>query len=126
MASSLAAAGQPFPTPTLLLLDNKTRLLRGLVILLAASALWLAAAGDASAALSVGDRANDFNSLSNLLSAWVTGTLGKSLALVFLITGLILGIARGSIVGALTSIGCAIGLVIIPEIIDALFTGAAG
>lgn len=125
MASTLAAA-QSQAYSSFSLSDYHARLLRAACIVLALAALWLLMAGDASAALSVGDRGNDFDSLSNTLSAWISGSLGKSMALAFLIIGLVLGIARGSIVGALTSIGCAIGLVIIPEIIDALFTGAAG
>ena len=61
-----------------------------------------------------------FDSLYATLVDWTTGTLGRSIALVFLLVGLGLGIFRGSILGAVSSIGAAIALIIAPDIIEAL------
>lgn len=67
-----------------------------------------------------------FDSLYETLNAWATGSLGKSLALVFLLVGLGLGVIRGSIIGAITCIAAALSLMIAPTIIRAIFTGGVG
>lgn len=56
-----------------------------------------------------------------MLKAWSTGTLGKSIALMFLLVGLGVGVIRGSIMGA---VGCvtSMALFIGPQIIEQIFT----
>lgn len=66
--------------------------------------------------------ADDFNQLYSQLLAWTTGTLGKSIALIFLLIGLGLGAVRGSILGAVTCLAAALALVVAPDIVDAIFT----
>lgn len=65
--------------------------------------------------------ANDFDSLYTHLNAWATGTLGKSIALVFLLVGLGVGVLRGSIVGAISCLAAALSLVIAPSVINTIF-----
>ncbi len=67
--------------------------------------------------------ANDFDSLYTHLNAWATGTLGKSIALVFLLVGLAVGVLRGSIVGAISCLAAALSLVIAPSVINTIFAG---
>ena len=64
----------------------------------------------------------DFNQLYTQLLAWTTGSLGKSIALIFLLIGLSIGAVRGSILGAVTCIAAALALVVAPDIVDAIFT----
>lgn len=63
-----------------------------------------------------------FDRLQATLSQWITGSLGKSLALGFLLIGLAGGLLRGSLSAAVVSLGCALALVVGPEIIDSVFT----
>ena len=85
--------------------------------LVAASGAFLAVAPDALAAAG----ADDFNTIYERLNAWVSGSLGKSLALAFLVVGLVVGLVRGSLVGALVSIGAGLCLVTMPSILTSLF-----
>lgn len=66
--------------------------------------------------------AEDFASIYDRLLGWVGGSLGKALALAFLVVGLLAGLVRGSLLAAVTCIGAAIALVSIPSILNALFT----
>ncbi len=66
--------------------------------------------------------ADDFDQLYTQLLAWTTGTLGKSIALIFLLIGLGIGAVRGSILGAVTCLAAALALVVAPDIVEAIFT----
>lgn len=69
---------------------------------------------------------DDFASLWDMLEAWTTGSLGKSVALAFLLTGLFAGIARGNLFAAVCCIGCALALVLAPDLITAIFGDGMG
>ncbi|MCD8338906.1 MAG: hypothetical protein LUC43_01695 [Burkholderiales bacterium] len=73
-----------------------------------------------SAFASNGD--TDFADLYDKLSTWSQGTLGRSIALMFLLVGLGVGVIRGSIMGAVVCIAAAMALFIGPQIIDNIFT----
>lgn len=64
----------------------------------------------------------DFQSLYDMLKNWSQGTLGRSIALMFLLVGLGVGVVRGSIMGAVGCIAAAMALFIGPQIIDNIFT----
>lgn len=64
---------------------------------------------------------SEFEPLYEMLSAWTTGFLGKSIAITFLIVGLGMGIIRGSIVAAVACIAAAVSLLLAPGIIDGMF-----
>ncbi|MFQ9937575.1 MAG: TraA family conjugative transfer protein [Parasutterella excrementihominis] len=57
-----------------------------------------------------------------MLKAWSTGTLGKSIALMFLLVGLGVGVIRGSIMGAVGCVAASMALFIGPQIIEQIFT----
>lgn len=65
----------------------------------------------------------DFQDLYNMLQSWAQGTLGRSIALMFLLVGLGVGVVRGSIMGAVGCLAAAMALFIGPQIIDNIFTG---
>ena len=51
-----------------------------------------------------------------------TGTLGKAIALMFLLVGLGVGVIRGSIMGAVGCVAASMALFIGPQIIEQIFT----
>ena len=63
-----------------------------------------------------------FADLYAMLKAWSTGTLGKSIALMFLLVGLGVGVIRGSIMGAVGCVAASMALFIGPQIIEQIFT----
>ena len=58
-----------------------------------------------------------FADLYAMLKAWSTGTLGKSIALMFLLV-----VIRGSIMGAVGCVAASMALFIGPQIIEQIFT----
>lgn len=70
------------------------------------------------------EHSDDFKSLYDQLLGWAGGTLGKSIALLFLLIGLGTGLARGSIYAAVVAIAAGLSLVIAPTIIESIFAGA--
>ncbi len=64
----------------------------------------------------------DFQSLYDMLKNCSQGTLGRSIALMFLLVGLGVGVVRGSIMGAVGCLAAAMALFIGPQIIDNIFT----
>lgn len=65
---------------------------------------------------------NDFSDLWDMLEGWSSGSLGKSISLMFLLVGLGIGVIRGSIIGAVGCVAAAIALFLGPQIIDTIFT----
>lgn len=80
------------------------------------------ASASAFAASEIGTTA--FQSLFEMLEAWATGYLGKSIALTFLLVGLCVGVLRGSIMGAIACIACAMALLVGPDIVVAILDSA--
>lgn len=93
---------------------------RTLLVAGAAAAVLLATIAPDCLAAPTG--AEDFASIYDRLLGWTGGTLGKALALAFLVVGLLSGLLRGSLLAAITCIGAGIALVSIPSILNALFT----
>ena len=83
--------------------------------------LWALWSGNALAA-PTGD---EFNDLYDLVKQWSTGSLGKTIAVTFLLVGLGVGIIRGSIIAAVGSIAAGVSLVMLPTIIEGLFGAGA-
>ena len=90
--------------------------------LLSVSVFVLSAGPDAAwAGTSTGGQEH-FADLYAMLKAWSTGTLGKSIALMFLLVGLGVGVIRGSIMGAVGCVAASMALFIGPQIIEQIFT----
>lgn len=63
-----------------------------------------------------------FDKLYTQLTGWAQGSLGKSIAIIFLLVGLAVGLAKGSLYAAVVSIACGLTLMIAPSVIDSIFT----
>lgn len=85
----------------------------GTAVILGSMSAWCMAAGEHS---------GDFEKLYEQLLDWTGGTLGKSIALIFLLIGLGIGTLRGSILGAVACLAAAVSLVIAPQVIESIFT----
>lgn len=66
---------------------------------------------------------SEFKSLYDLISGWAQGYLGRAIAISFLVVGLLTGLVRGSVIAAVTAIGAAVALLMLPTIVDAIFSG---
>ena len=66
-----------------------------------------------------------FDRLYETLDTWISGSLGKSIAIGFLIVGLASGLLRGNLAAAVVSLGCALALAVGPEIIDSVFSAGS-
>lgn len=88
--------------------SKKDKIAAGLLVLYAQAA----SAGDVQA----------FDKLYTQLTGWAQGSLGKSIAIIFLLVGLAVGLAKGSLYAAVVSIACGLTLMIAPSVIDSIFT----
>ena len=64
----------------------------------------------------------EFSMLYDIVYNWSTGYLGRSIALIFLLIGLGVGVIRGSIMGAVGCVAAAICLVVAPEVVEGILT----
>lgn len=75
----------------------------------------------ANQAFAAGTTGAEFQGLYEMVRDWSTGYLGKTIAIAFLLVGLGLGIIRGSIMAAVSSIAAGVALIMLPVIVDAMF-----
>lgn len=78
---------------------------------------WTLTAGSAWA-----NTGSEFEDLYQLVSGWSTGYLGKTIAICFLLVGLGVGIIRGSVMAAVSAIAAGVALLMLPTIVDTMFT----
>ena len=84
-------------------------------------ALLLSLTAVSSAALA-SQTGSEFSMLYDIVYNWSTGYLGRSIALIFLLVGLGVGVIRGSIMGAVGCVAAAICLVVAPEVVEGILT----
>lgn len=103
---------------------KRERIRKVLFVLLAAALVYAAYAliADPAFAAASPTGTTDFDALYNRLLGWVGGSLGKSVALAFLVVGLCVGIIRGNLTAAIVTLGAGIALAMFPAIIENLFT----
>ena len=103
---------------------KRERVRKVLFVLLAAALVYTAYAliADPAFAAASPTGTTDFDALYNRLLGWVGGSLGKSVALAFLVVGLCVGIIRGNLTAAIVTLGARIALAMFPAIIENLFT----
>ena len=103
---------------------KRERVRKVLFVLLAAALVYAAYAliADPAFAAASPTGTTDFDALYNRLLGWVGGSLGKSVALAFLVVGLCVGILRGNLTAAIVTLGAGIALAMFPAIIENLFT----
>ena len=69
-----------------------------------------------------GTDGTEFEQLYTMVEGWTTGYLGRSIALIFLLIGLGIGVLRGSILGAVSCIAAAMCFMIAPSVVQAIVT----
>jgi len=69
-----------------------------------------------------GTTGTEFQTLYTLLTGWMTGFLGRSVAVIFIIIGVIAGAARQSIMGFVLGISAGVGMFLAPAIVDNVVT----
>ena len=94
---------------------------RWAVNVLLAALLVFAVAAPAFAGGTGGTGTDPFSTVTQTVISWLKGGLGLLLAILSLGVGLTASIARGSLVGALTSIGIAIAAYWGPDILQSMF-----
>ncbi|EIC22795.1 TraA family conjugative transfer protein [Thiorhodovibrio frisius] len=62
----------------------------------------------------------EFQATYDMLIGWMTGLLGRIIAVAFIIVGLIAGVARQSIMSFAIGIAAGLGLFMAPDIVDAV------
>jgi len=67
-----------------------------------------------------GTGGTEFQATYDMLIGWMTGLLGRIIAIAFIIVGLIAGVARQSIMSFAIGISAGLGLFMAPDIIDAV------
>jgi conjugal transfer pilus assembly protein TraA len=67
-----------------------------------------------------GTGGTEFQSTYDMLISWMTGLLGRIIAIAFIIVGLIAGVARQSIMSFAIGIAAGLGIFMAPDIIDAV------
>ena len=80
-------------------------------LLLAAPDIVLAGAGGA-----------EFQGAYDMLTSWMTGILGRIIAVTFIVVGLVAGVMRQSIMGFVVGIAAGLGVFVAPDIIDNIVT----
>jgi conjugal transfer pilus assembly protein TraA len=80
-------------------------------LLLAAPETVLAGAGGA-----------EFQGAYDMLTGWMTGILGRIIAIAFIVVGLVAGVMRQSIMGFVVGISAGLGVFVAPDIIDNIVT----
>lgn len=64
---------------------------------------------------------SEFDELVEVLIGWITGSLGKVIALAAFLVGMAIGVVKQSAMAAVTGIGIAAALVYVPNVIDLMF-----
>lgn len=76
----------------------------------------------ASSTVFAGTDGTEFQDLYTMVKGWTNGYLGRSIALVFLLIGLGVGVIRGSIISAVGCIAAAMCLLIAPSVIESIIS----
>ena len=84
----------------------------------------LAAAFLAPAALIAGTGGSEFDPIWTLITDWSQGALGRVIAGVMILVGLVGGIGRQSIMSLALGVGGGVGIFYAPTILDAVVSGA--
>lgn len=69
-----------------------------------------------------GTGGTEFSPLLTMLTDWLEGALGTSIALTFFLVGIIAGIVKSSLMLGLAGVGAAILLTVGPSVITSMFT----
>lgn len=87
-------------------------------------ASFLALVALAPAAILAGTGGAEFDPIWTLITDWSQGALGRVIAGVMIIVGLVAGIGRQSIMSLALGVGGGVGIFYAPTILDAVVSGA--
>ena len=76
------------------------------------------------AAVMAGTGGTEFDGVWTLVTDWIQGSLGRTIAGLLVLIGVIAGIARQSLMALAVGIGGGVGLFYAPSVIDATMTAA--
>lgn len=94
-----------------------TTKLAGWILILAGALLPLLAVAGTGGGLD----GSEFEEVYSLLQGWMTGFLGKVIAISFILVGLVAGVMRQSIMGFVVGVAAGVGMLVAPGIIDNMF-----
>lgn len=69
-----------------------------------------------------GTGGTEFDAVWDKIEGWTQGTLGRIIALVLIIVGVVGGIARQSLLALAVGVGCGLGLFTAPSVLEAVMT----
>ena len=95
-----------------------TTKIAGWILLLGTALLPLLAMAGTGSALD----GSEFEEIYTLLQGWMTGFLGKVIAIAFILVGLVAGVMRQSIMGFVVGVSAGVGMLVAPNVINTLFT----
>ena len=90
----------------------------GWILILASALLPPARRGAAPATAS---RAASSRRSTPCCSGWMTGLLGKVIAIAFILVGLVAGVMRQSIMGFVVGVAAGVGMLVAPGVIDNMY-----
>ena len=64
---------------------------------------------------------SEFEEVYTLLQGWMTGFLGKVIAIAFILVGLVAGVMRQSIMGFVVGVAAGVGMLVAPGVIDNMY-----
>lgn len=67
---------------------------------------------------------DEFQDLYLMVRGWCVGSLGKTIAMAFLLVGMGTGVVRGSVLAAVSCISAGVALLMLPSIVDTMFAAA--
>ncbi len=70
-----------------------------------------------------GTTGSEFQNIYNMVVAWTSGYLGKTIALGAFLAGMGVGIVRQSMMAVVTGIGAGLAVAYMPEVINGIVTG---
>jgi conjugal transfer pilus assembly protein TraA len=76
------------------------------------------------AAVMAGTGGTEFDGVWTIVTDWIQGSLGRTIAGLLVLVGVIAGIARQSLMALAVGIGGGVGLFYAPSVIDATMTAA--
>ena len=72
-----------------------------------------------------GTASTEFDTAATMMTNWLEGSLGLSLALAFFAVGMFMGIARQNLMAMAVAMGCAFAVILGPGILAGIVTGSA-
>ena len=100
-------------------MKTNSQILAGRVLIVAGALVPLLAFAGSGTGDTTG---TEFQVVYTLLTGWMTGLLGKVIAVAFILVGLVAGVMRQSIMGFVVGVSAGVGMLVAPNIVNTLFS----